>query len=117
MSKKLKLAGVVSYVNPLTENIVIKKGEVVLVSDAAAASMLVAKRPNAEGEDTFYWVEVENDAVHTYDFSENVMPGAAAKTATAIKNEEASRSTAKTDATPARTRVVGKSGQRAAVTS
>lgn len=112
MSKKLKLVGVTSYVNPLTENIIIKKGEVILVSDKAASVMMTAKRVNAEGEDTFYWLEAAEDTAALYDFSENVLQGTTAKTAAATKNEETARS-AIAAAPATRTRAVGKSGQRA----
>lgn len=117
MSKKLKLTGVVSYVNPLTENIVIKKGETVNVSDAAAQIMLTAKRFNAEGEDTFYWTETDGDAPTTYDFSENVLPGATAKTATATKNEEAARAAAVVVPPTTRQRPATRTGQRVAAAS
>lgn len=70
MSKILKLVGLESYVNPLTESICIKKGQSIKVSDKVAEKMLAGARTNSEGDSVSYWQE-SNDSSFIHDFSRN----------------------------------------------
>lgn len=70
MSKILKLVGLESYVNPLTESICIKKGQSIKVSDKIAEKMLAGAKINSEGDSVSYWQEsAGGDYLH--DFSRN----------------------------------------------
>lgn len=107
MPTNLKLAGLKTFVAPFTGTILIKKGEVIRVSDQIAAKLEEGGRNNSEGEFVPYWVEPgANDAV-TYDFSG--VPAAAApavvrQTPVATENVEESAPPATAKRTVARQR-------------